>query len=199
MRANYWLSSYLWHLDIAKLVPQVLNGVKADECRDEKAYPFDRADTSNRDTSHHQPKAPFWRERVLPQSMELGPAENSGESEEQQHRVEENEPADSGVRVLAKHHQGHEPDCQFPEVQFLCRVVCQWDAESTKCCIEDSHGSVVQVYRVCLARLEFERAIVSSDVSREANEHFTERRVDIEVEFAFEVVGSEFTETGGNC
>lgn len=131
--------------------------------------------------------------------MEFGPAENSGKGEEQQHRVEENESADSGVGVLAKHHQGHKPDGQFPEVQFLCRVVCQWDAKSTECCVEDSHGCIVQIYRVGLARFELERAIVSSDVSRKTNEHFTERRVDIEVELAFEVVGPEFTETGDNC
>jgi len=57
-----------------------------------------------------------------------------------------------------------------------------------------SHEFVVQLIRVCLSRLELERAIVSSEVARETDQHLPKRGVDIEVELAFEVMGTEFAE-----
>jgi hypothetical protein len=127
--------------------------------------------------------------------MEFGPAENSCEGEAEQHGVEENESADSGVRVLAEDSQCDEPDSGSPEVQFLRSKVCQGNADGAKSGIEEAHEGVVQLLRVCLSRFELKRSVVSCEVTGEADEHFSERRVDIEVEFALEVVRSKFTET----
>lgn len=127
-------------------------------------------------------------------TVEFGPAEDGGEGEAEKHRVEENEAADGGVRVLAKNSQSDEPDSGPAEVQFLCSEVGQGNADGAECCVEEAHKGVVQFFRVCLARLELERSIVSCHVSRETNEHLAEGRVDIEVELALEVVGTKLAE-----
>ena len=89
-------------------------------------------------------------------TVELGPAENCGECKAEKHRVEEDEAADSGVRVLTKNSQSNKPDGWPPEVQFFRREVCQWHADSTKCGVEKAHEGVVQLLRVSLARFELE-------------------------------------------
>jgi hypothetical protein len=39
--------TYLWHLQITKLVPQILNGVETNERGDEETNPFNAANASN--------------------------------------------------------------------------------------------------------------------------------------------------------
>ena len=179
---------HLGHLEVAKLVPEVLDGVESDKRSDEEADPLDTANASDRNTSHHQPQTPLRRERVLLLAMELGPAEDGCEGEAEKHRVEQNEAADGGVRVLAEHCQGDEPDSGPPKVQLLRGEVCQRYADGAEGRVEEAHEGVVQFFRVRLARLELKRSVVSCEVAREADEHLSERRVDIEVEFALEVV-----------
>ena len=121
-------------------------------------------------------------------TVELGPAEDGGEGEAEEHGVEENEAADSGVRVLAENSQGDEPDGRPPEVQLLCSEVGQRNADGAKCRVEEAHEGVVQLRGVRFSGLELERAIVSCEVSGQTDEHLSERWVDIEVELALEVV-----------
>lgn len=127
-------------------------------------------------------------------AMKFGPAEDGGECEAEQHGIKENETADGGVRVLAKNSQSDEPYSRSPEVQFLCSEVGQRYADSTERGVEEAHEGVVQLLRICFARLEFERSVVSCEVARETDQHFSKRRVDIEVELALEVVGTELAE-----
>ena len=127
-------------------------------------------------------------------TVELGPAEDGGEGEAKKHRIEEDETADGGVRVLAEDGQGNEPDGRSPEVQFLCSVVGQWDADGTEYRVEEAHEGVVQLLGVCFARLELKRSVVSCKVSGETDQHLAERRVDIEVKLALEIVGTELAE-----
>jgi len=126
--------------------------------------------------------------------VEPGPAKDGGESEEQEHAVEENEPADCSVAVLEQDHCSNQPDRRPLEVELLCGEVRERDAEGAKGRVEQAHESVVELFRVGLAGLELEGAIVVCEVAGQTDEHFAERRVDIEVELAFEVVGTEFTE-----
>ena len=187
--------THLGHLEVAELVPKVLNSVQTDQSSDEESNPLDTADASNGDTSEHQPQTPLRREGVVLLTVELGPAEDGGECEAKKHRVEENETADSGVRVLAENSQGNKPDCRAAEVQFLCGEVGQGHADGTERGVEQAHEGVVELLRVGLATLKFERPVVSCKVSRGTDEHLAERRVDIEVELALEVVGTELAET----
>ena len=60
--------------------------------------------------------------------------------------------------------------------------------------VEQPHEGVVQFFRVRFARLELEGAIVAGQVAGQTDEHLAQRRVDIEVEFALEVVRAEFAE-----
>ena len=55
----------------------------------------------------------------MPLVVELGPAEHGREGEEEQHRVQQDKPADSGIGVLDKDHERHEPDSRPLEVQLL--------------------------------------------------------------------------------
>lgn len=185
---------HLGHLEVAELVPEVLNGVETDQSSDKEPNPLDTAYASNRDTSHHQPQTPLRRERVVLLTVEFGPTEDSGEGKTQEHRVQENEAADGRVRVLAENSQGNKPDGRPAEVQFLRGEICQWYADGAECRVEQTHEGVVQLLRVCFARLELKRSVVSCKVARETDEHLAEGRVDIEVEFALKVMGTEFAE-----
>ena len=127
-------------------------------------------------------------------TVELGPAEDRGECKAEKHRIEKNETADCGVRVLAENSQGNEPDGRSAEVQLLCGEVGQRYADSTECGVEEAHEGVVELLGVCLARLELERSIISCKVSRKTDKHLAEGRMDIEVELALEVVGTELAE-----
>lgn len=120
--------------------------------------------------------------------MKLGPAKDSCECEAEQHGVEQNEAADGGVRILAQHSQRHEPDSRPLEVELLRGEVCQRNADSAKCRVEEAHEGVIQLLRVCLSRLELERSIISCEVARETNEHLSKRRMDIEVKLPLKVV-----------
>ena len=67
----------------------------------------------------------------------------------------------------------------------------EWDHQNTKSGHDNTHGDVRHIVRVGLAALKFEVAIVSRQQPREPDEHLPERRVDIEVKFALEVVRTE--------
>lgn len=169
-------------------MPEVLNGVQSDQRCDEESNPLDAAYATNGNSGEHQPETPLRREWVMLLTVELGPAEDGGEGEAEEHRIEKDETADGGVRVLAEYSQRDEPYNWTAEVQLLGGKVCQRNADSAKSRVEETHEGVVQLRRVGLSRLEFERAIVSSEVSRQTDEHLSERWVDIEVELALEVV-----------
>ena len=128
--------------------------------------------------------------------MELGPAEDGGHSTANQHRVEENESANGGVRVLAEDHKSNEPDGRTSQPQLSRSVVCQGNACNAEKGIEGTHKGIVDIVRVLLSRFELERSIVSSQDSGEANKHLAEGRVDVEVVFMFDVVASELAKTG---
>jgi hypothetical protein len=186
--------THLRHLQVTKLVPQILNGVDTNERSTEHTNPLDTAHAAHAETSAEQPETPFGGESLVTHVVEPGPAEDGGESEEQEHAIEQNEPADCSVAVLEQDHCSNQPDRRPLEVELLCGEVCERDAEGAKGRVEQAHESVVELFRVGLAGLELEGAIVVCEVAGQTDEHFAERRVDIEVELAFEVVGTEFTE-----
>jgi len=126
--------------------------------------------------------------------VEPGPTEDGGESKEQKHAVKQDEPADRGVAVLEQNHGSNQPNRRPLEVQLLGGEVCERYAEGAKGGVEQTHESVVELFRVGLAGFELEGTVIVCEVAGQADEHFAERRVDIEVELAFEVVGTEFTE-----
>jgi hypothetical protein len=126
--------------------------------------------------------------------VEASPAENGGEGKEEKHRVEQNEATDGGVRVLEQNHQGDKPGGRLAEVELLCSVVGQGNTQSTECCVELAHKDVVDLLGVSLTRLELEGTVVSGQVTRKANQHLSQRRVNIEVELALQVVRSELAE-----
>lgn len=124
--------------------------------------------------------------------MESSPAQHSREREAQEHRVQENESTDRGIGVLAEHHKRDEPYSRPLEVELAGGVVGQGDRDGSKESIECSHHCVVQLFRVRLPRFEFKRSIVACEVPRQPNQHLSEGRMHIEIEFALEVVRTEF-------
>lgn len=70
----------------------------------------------------------------------------------------------------------------------------QRDQHHAKARQHDTHSRVWQVGGVLDARLEFKTAIVAGQETRETDEHLAERRVDIKVEVAVDVVGAELAE-----
>lgn len=127
--------------------------------------------------------------------MESSPAQNSGKCKAQEHRIQKNKSRDGSVGVFAENHEGNEPHSRSLKVQFASGKVGHGNADRAKEGVECSHEGIVDLIWVFLARLEFERTIVSCQISGQSDEHFSERGVDIEVEFALEVMGTEFTKT----
>ena len=72
----------------------------------------------------------------------------------------------------------------------------EWDYHNAKGGHDNAQGDVRHVFGVGLATLEFETAVVSRQRPREPNEHLPERRVDIEVKLALEVVRAELAKVG---
>lgn len=188
------MKTHLRHLQITKFVPQILNRVNTHKRGTEHTNPLDTADASNADTRAEKPEPPLRREAVVALVVELAPAEDRRKREEQQHAIEQDEPADSCVAVLEQHHSRDEPDGRALEVQLFRGEVGERDAEGAECGVKQAHEGVVELFRVGLAGLEFEGAVVVGQVAREADEHLAEWRVDVEVEFALEVVGTELAE-----
>lgn len=186
---------YLWHLNVAKLVPEILDGVESNHSCDEKSNPFHTVHKSNANSCQDEPCEPLSAEALVLEPMEFGPAQDSCEGKAQKHRVEEDESADSGVGVLAEHHKRNEPNGRAFEVHLAGSEVCQWDTDSSKEGVESAHEGVVELIGVFLSGFEFEGPIVACHVSGQSNQHLSKRRVHIEVEFTFEVVGTEFTKT----
>jgi len=111
--------------------------------------------------------------------MELGPAKDSGKGTAEKHRVEKDEPADGSVRVLTKNHQGDQPDSGALEMKLSRGIVGHRDADDAKKSIEGAHEGIVDIFGVFLPGLELERTVVTGEDAREADQHFTEGRVDI--------------------
>lgn len=127
--------------------------------------------------------------------MELGPAQRGGHGTKEEHRVEEDEAADGGVRVLAENHKSDEPDGRELEAKLLGGIIGQGNANGTPESVELAHEGIVDLLGVGLAGLELERTIVASEQSAQTNEKLSGRRVDIEVELALEVVATKLSET----
>ena len=183
------------HPGIAKLVPQVFNGVETNESGNEESNPLDTADKSDAKTGEEQPHGPLRCEAPVAQVMELGPAQSGGHSTKEEHRVEEDEAADGGIRVLAENHKSDEPDGRELEAKLLGGIVGHGNARGSPESIELAHEGIVEFLRVSLARLELKRSIVTSEQSAQTNEELSGRRVDIEVEFALKVVATKLSET----
>lgn len=186
------------HLGVAKLPPQVLNGVKADERRDEETDELDAAYEADAEASHEQPEEPLGLERPLALAVELGPAESGGDGAEEKHRVQEDEAADGGVRVLAEDHQGDEPDSGAAEVEFLCGPVGHGHAHGAPEGVELAHKGVVDLLGVGFAGFELEGSIVAGEISAEADKQLSGGGMDVKVEFALEVVASKLAKTVGD-
>lgn len=144
-------STHVGHLEIAELVPQVFNGVKADKCSDEKPDQFNTSNTADAQSSHEQPEKPFGFEALILKLVELGPAKNSGDGTAEKHRVEKNESADGRIRVLTKYHECDEPYSRTPQVELFRGPVGHWDADSAEQGVELAHEGIVDILRIGLS------------------------------------------------
>ena len=127
-------------------------------------------------------------EALVLKSMKPGPAQNSRECEAQEHGVQQDKSTDRSIGVLAQDHECHKPYSRSLQVQLAGSVVGQRDSDSAKERVERSHEGIVELFWIFLSRLEFKRAIVSSEVAGQANEHLPKGWMHIEIELAFEVV-----------
>lgn len=126
--------------------------------------------------------------------VEFRPAKDSGNSTAQEHRVEEDESADCGVRVFAENHERDEPDCRSLELELLSCIVGQRNADDAEQSVECAHKGVVDIFGVLFARLELEGTVISGKDTREADKHLSERRVDVKIVFVLDVVTAELSE-----
>lgn len=139
------------HLGISKFAPEILNSVKSNESGDEESHKLDTGDKTNAKTSHGQPEEPLGLEAVAALAVELGPAESSGDSAKQEHRIEEDEAADCGIRILTEDHQSNKPDGSAAKIELLSSPIGHGNANSAPEGIELAHEGVVDIGGVGLA------------------------------------------------
>ena len=84
--------TYRWHLEVTKLVPEILNSVQANHSRDKEADELDACNTTDAQTSHEQPEEPLGFEALILKTVEFGPAEHGRDGTTEEHRIEENKP-----------------------------------------------------------------------------------------------------------
>lgn len=185
----------LGHFEISKLIPQILHGVDSNQGRTEQANHLDTTDTANAQSGQEKPREPFQGEALMLQPVEPGPAKNCGEGEAQEHRIEQDESRDSSVRVLKEHHESNQPDRDSSEPEFARSVIRQWHTNGTKEGVEDPHEHVVHIFWVFLSGFELEGSVITSEVAGQAHQYLPQRRVDIEIELALQVMGTELAET----
>lgn len=184
------------HPLVAKLGPEILNSVNANKSSNKKADKLDTADTANADTSHEQPEEPFRLKALVALVVEFGPAKDSRDCTTKQHRVEENESANSGVRVLAKDHESYQPDGRTTQLELTGGKVGHRDTDDSKEGVEGAHESIVDILGIFLAGFEFERSVVAGEHTGQTNQHLAQGRMDVEVVFMFDVVASKLAEAG---
>lgn len=144
-------STHIRHLEVAKLVPQILDGIKADQCSDKEPDQFNTSNTADAKSSHEQPEKPFRLKALILELVKLGPAENRGNGTAEEHRIEQDEPADGRVRVFAKNHERDEPHSRTLQVELFRGPIGHGHADSAKQGVELAHKSVVDIFRICLS------------------------------------------------
>src|ERR1700761_1880140 len=80
------------------------------------------------------------------------------------------------------------------QAQRLSCIPPQRHHPNTEGCQHYSHGHVRHFCRIFRSAFELETAIVSRQETSQANEHFSERRVNVEVELPFQIMRAKFSE-----
>jgi len=73
------------HLGVAKLPPEIFDGVKADKSSNEQTDQLNTSDEADAESSHEEPEEPLGLEAVVALVVELGPAQSGGHGTEQKH------------------------------------------------------------------------------------------------------------------
>lgn len=92
--------TYLRHLKISKLVPEILNGVQPNQSGNKQSNPFDTAHTSNRQSGQDNPEPPLEGKRSALEIVEPRKTEHSREGKKQEHGVEQDKSTNGSVRVF---------------------------------------------------------------------------------------------------
>lgn len=144
-------NTHIGHLEVAKLVPQILNGIQADQCSDKEPDQFNTSNTADAQSSHEQPEEPLGLEALVLELVELGPAENSGNGAAKKHRIEKNKSADGRIRIFAENHECDEPHGRSLQVELFRGPVSHGNTYGTEQGIELAHEGVVDILRVGLS------------------------------------------------
>jgi hypothetical protein len=198
--------TYLIHLQISKLLPEVIDCVETNESHAKETDPFDAivvseqviggdlpAYASDGDTRHNQPISPFERKFFPTVLVELRKTKHRRSSKEQQHRIQKDKSTNRRVWILyqvsislrqtgnftAEDHESDEIDSRIGEFERPSRVKDQGHTENAKNCVENAHEYVIDFLRILFSRLEFEWTIVSSEIARESDQHFAERGMNL--------------------
>lgn len=75
--------------------------------------------------------------------------------------------------------------------QLHSSIPCQWHQCNTKGREHHAHRDVRYIFRIFGPALEFEVPIVAREQTNKTNEHLSEWRMHVEIEFALQVVGAE--------
>jgi len=93
-----------------------------------------------------------------------------------------------GGMLTTKDHNGSQNASSLGKAKLFASEIGNRYDGSTPGSIEDSHKSVVEAIRIFWTRLKFERSIITRQEARKTNEDFTQRWVDIEIKFLFQVM-----------
>jgi hypothetical protein len=90
--------------------------------------------------------------------------------------------------ITTKAHNSSQNTSSLREPKLLsCEIGNRYNG-STPGSIEDSHKGVVKGFGIFMTRFKFESSIISCQETRKTDEHFAQRRVDIEIKFSLQVM-----------
>ncbi|KAH3682027.1 hypothetical protein WICPIJ_007019 [Wickerhamomyces pijperi] len=153
-----------------------MNGVETHQRGDEKTHPFNRTDTSNRDTGKGIPNVPSSGEFLpgLVQVMDLDKSEERSSGEEQQSGVQKNELTQGDIRALQTNHHSDQMNTDKTQSQSVSSPVSDRDNSQTEESVQHSDSDKVQSFWVCLPRFKSKIfTIPSGKIFSKTNNHLT--------------------------
>ena len=100
------------------------------------------------------------------------------------------------TRHTAQNHECDQMTRPRAQAQLDRGVPSEGYERNTICCHHHAHGHVGYTLGIQLAALELEVAVIARQETSEPNEHLSQRRVNVEIKLAFEVVRPKLAKVG---
>ena len=176
------------HLEVAKLVPQILHRVQADERRRKQAHHLDTRHTPDRRAGEKEPEPPRFRKRLVLQTVETHQAQHDTQREQKQHRVQQNEARDRQPAIVEQHHQRKQVLGAPIPVHRLRGEVGHRHHQNPIDRHQNAHADERHLLRIVVSRFKLKVAVKTAQHTRQAHQDLAQRGMHVKVEHMADVV-----------